>query len=221
MEEGPEPQEFMEHVEHSLHARHATQHGAKAVSAERSPTRHKESEQLVAAGHEEKESRHLRSAVFAALFAVMAAIGSLLSGHAANEAILLQTRASDQWSYYQATSTKSHLYELNEELLKAFTAGGSKMPLAGANSARLRDLETKAAGYVKERNEIEHKALDLEAESAHEFLVHQLYSFAVACFQISIVLTSVSILVNNGVFFKSSIAGGLLGIGMLIAGYFH
>ena len=53
------------------------------------------------------------SAVTAAVLAVLAAIGSLLSaGHAVNQAILEQTKATDQWAFYQAKSTKSHVYQV-------------------------------------------------------------------------------------------------------------
>jgi len=62
------------------------------------------------AAHREKakEERHrvpwLRGlAVSSACFAVIAAIASLKSGHSANEALLKQSRATDQWAYYQAT----------------------------------------------------------------------------------------------------------------------
>jgi hypothetical protein len=101
MEEGPEPQEFLEHVEHSLHEKHEG-HGEE----------HEE-------GGSGAKNKHMRSAITAAILAVAAALGSLLSGHAANEAILLQTKASDQWTYYQAKSTKSHLYEVNKTLVEA------------------------------------------------------------------------------------------------------
>ena len=51
-----------------------------------------------------------------AIIAVLAAVSTLMSGHYANEALLLkndaifsQTKASDQWSYYQAKGIKHDL----------------------------------------------------------------------------------------------------------------
>ena len=46
-------------------------------------------------------------ALSTAILAVLAAIASLLSGEHANEAMMNQIEASDQWSYYQAKSIKS------------------------------------------------------------------------------------------------------------------
>ncbi len=202
MEEGPEPQELLEHVEHSLHEKHSehsdeggTEHGKAGVN-----------------------SKHMRSAITAAILAVCAALGSLLSGHAANEAILLQSKASDQWSYYQAKSTKGHLYEVNRTLVEALVQvkdGNKSEPLRELTKS----IDAKMSGYDRDKKEIEEKALDLEKESAHEFGAHQLYSFAVACFQICIVFASVSILVDSIWLFRLSVVGGVVGIVMLFGGY--
>ena len=62
------------------------------------------------------------SAITAAVLAVLAACGSLLSGNAVNEAILGQTKATDQWAYYQAKSTKAQLYEVGGKLIQALSS---------------------------------------------------------------------------------------------------
>src|SRR6266446_8839850 len=112
MEEGPEPHEFIkESVEHHQH----------------------EQEHAHAPDHARRET--VLSACTAAVLAVCAAIGSLLSGHAANEAILHQTRASDQWNFYQAKSTKGHIYQVGKEIIAALsdTRGkDEKLPAAVA-----------------------------------------------------------------------------------------
>jgi len=208
MEEGPEPQELMEHVEHGLESRAESETGAKK--------------------HDGHGSTHLRSAVTAAILAVFAALGSLLSGHAANEAILLQAKASDQWSFYQAKSTKAHLYENNKTLIEAFmqvAMPGNKAGAATDRQGPLRALtasvDAKMKDYDQQKKEIEEKATELEKESAHEFAAHQLYSLAVACFQIGIVIASISILVENGALYAFSIVGGAGGIALLVVGYFR
>lgn len=202
MEEGPEPQEFLEHVEHSLHEKH--EGGGEHVEA----------------GGAAAKKKHMRSAITAAILAVFAALGSLLSGHAANEAILLQTKASDQWTYFQAKSTKGHLYEVNKTLVEALMQSKESSSAAVAPLAELtKHIDAKMKGYEKEKAAIEEKATDLEKESAHEFAAHQMYSFAVACFQICIVIASVSILVDSPALYLSSVIGGVIGAGLLVLGY--
>ena len=68
MEEGPEPHEWVERTAEEHH--HSESHG--------------------------EPPGRMVPAITAAVLAVFAAFGSLLSGHAANEAILAQNRATDQ-----------------------------------------------------------------------------------------------------------------------------
>src|SRR5437867_2252163 len=61
-----------------------------------------------------------------ALIAVLAAIAALQSGTYSNEALmqknealLVQTKATDQWAYYQAKSVKAAIYATQASALKA------------------------------------------------------------------------------------------------------
>jgi len=81
------------------------------------PTEHLH-EQLNESAHENAERWILMVALTAALLAVLAAITALLAGHYANEAMIEQIQASDQWSYYQAKGIKSAVLESKIDLLK-------------------------------------------------------------------------------------------------------
>src|SRR6266566_3862358 len=50
-------------------------------------------------------------ALSTAILAVLAAIAGLLSGKHANEAMMSQIEASDQWGYYQAKSVKASVLD--------------------------------------------------------------------------------------------------------------
>jgi len=58
-------------------------------------------------------------ALSTAVLAVLAAISSLLSGKHANEAMMSQIQASDQWAYYQAKSIKAAVLDAKMTLLGA------------------------------------------------------------------------------------------------------
>jgi len=205
VEEGPEPQELMDQVGENIESKSGEKESASS---------HRHS------------ANHMRSAITAAILAVFAALGSLLSGHSANDAILLQSKASDQWSYYQAKSTKGHLYEVNKTLVEAFiqiaqtnkgasTAAADNQPLTDLT----KKIDSKMKGYESDKKIVEDKATELEKDSAHAFAAHEMYSFGVACFQIGIVMASVSILVESAPLYMFSIAGGVLGVALLIVGY--
>src|SRR5882762_4095835 len=76
-------------------------------------------------------------ALSTAILAVLAAIAGLLSGMHANEAMMSQIQASDQWGYYQAKSIKAAILEAKTTL---------------ASEATVTDKE-KAAQYHEEQAE--------------------------------------------------------------------
>ena len=183
MEEGPEPHEWVEKA--------AEEHGH---------------------GHEAADgpSGMKASAITAAILAVLAAVGSLLSGHAANEAILSEARATDQWSFYQAKSTKGHLYDVAAEMVSALSAGQDRK--AESTASALDRFKTEARRYDQEKETIREKAEHLEGESHHEYAKHQRFALGIATFQVGIVLASVSILVRYRALYLLSLVAGAVGL---------
>jgi len=194
MEEGPEPQELMENVEQRQEdAEHKEHSGAKAA-AHRS-----------------------RCAITASILAVAAAIGSLMSGHAANEAILRQSAATDQWAYYQAVSTKGHMYEASKSIVEALTAGDEAATKRA--SAAIAAMDKSAKKYDDQKGDIKKEAQKCSDESNSKFGEHQKLSYAVACFQIGIVLASVSILITGGWLFYGSLGMGGAGLIFMVLAF--
>jgi F0F1-type ATP synthase assembly protein I len=209
-EEGPEPHEWVE----------------KAAD------HHKEEEEEGEIG-EEKRRRNMRAALTAAVLAVLAAIGSLLSGHAANDAILVQSegilyqsQASDQWSYYQAKNIRQNLYEANKDIVSVIA---SKLPGETADDTEKtnKHFDSLIEKYKGDKEEIKKKAEELEEkanekrqESDRAFAKHQRYSLGVAAFQVGIVLSSVTIMVVNAWSYPGSVLFGLLGLFYCCWGFF-
>src|SRR5436190_14313465 len=98
-------------------------------------------------------------ALSTAILAVLAAIAGLLSGHHANEAMMNQIEASDQWAYYQAKSIKASVLD-------------AKMSLAA--TATDTDKE-KAAQYQEEQSEIKAEAERKQAEAKTNFHKHEVF----------------------------------------------
>jgi hypothetical protein len=193
MEEGPEPHEWVEKAAEEHHHDHQAEGSAKG------------NELTV-------------SAITAAVLAVLAAIGSLLSGHAANQAILAQTKATDQWAYFQAKSTKGHVYQVGGELLKALSMiqGSSATAPQGPT---LKHFQEEVERYDREKEEVKKEAEHLEAESQHEFHMHHQFALGIACFQVGIVLASVSILVRLRPIYYLSLLAGACGLLFLVMGW--
>jgi hypothetical protein len=200
VEEGPEPQEIVERSVEHHHQGHES------------------------GGEPDDRRREIMiAAITSAILAVCAAIGSLFSGHAANQAILKQTEASDRWAYFQAKSTKGHIYESNRMVLSVLAEVIKKIvpgehPADDAIKPALDRMAKEVNKYETEKEEIAEEARELEHESKHEFQKHHLYAMGIASFQVGIVLASISILVRyRAVWIISLVAGGV-GIVFLIAG---
>src|ERR1700750_3363147 len=114
-------------------------------------------------------------ALSTAILAVLAAITGLLSGKHANEAMMPQIEASNQWSYYQAKSIKASVLD-------------AKMTLTA--EATEKDKE-KAAQYQEEEGEIKKEAEHKEVEAKSNFHQHEIFARAVTMFQISIAIAAI------------------------------
>lgn len=155
-------------------------------------------------------------AIFTAIVATMGGIVGHEAAHIANEAILYKnqavlkkTEASNQWAYYQAVSTKSHLMELAKELTPAQSRSG---------------YDEKLAKYAQQKAEIQQKANALEeqvqtadAKSAALREPRQSLFLALALFQIAISVGSVTALTRQAWLFAIAGLGALSGIGFWIS----
>ena len=147
-----------------------------------------------------------RVAVSSALLAVAAAISALLAGHHANEAMLEQMKATDQWSFYQAKGIKLAILQANLEQL--VTDG---KPVAPERNA-------KVASYQGEMKEIEGKGHELE-ESSEAHMGHHIWlARGVTAFQIAIAMGAIAVLARRPRLWLLSLALGAAGSVALLLG---
>ena len=141
-------------------------------------------------------------ALSTAILAVLAAIASLLSGQHANEAMMDQIEASDQWSYYQAKSIKVSVLD-------------AKISLTGAPNE---SDQSKRDRYEKEQEEIKSEAEGRQAAAKSNFHRHEVYARAVAMFQIAIAVAAISALTKKRHFWIVGLLFGVAGCIFLALG---
>ena len=142
-------------------------------------------------------------ALSTAILAVLAAITGLLSGKHANEAMMDQIRASDQWSYYQAKSVKASVLDAKMTLTDTVTE---------------KDKE-KAAQYQEEQGEIKREAEEKEGAAKSNFHKHEIFARGVTMFQIAIAIAAISALTKRRTFWFVSLLFGLIGSIFLVLGW--
>jgi len=163
-------------------------------------------EQIQESAHHTNNQWVGRVALFSAIVAVIAAVAALLAGHHSNEAMITQIRASDSWNYYQAKGIKSAILQSKNQLLAELGKDISE-----------KDQE-KINDYKKEQDEIQDKGKELETESNHHLLIHQILARSVTLFQVAIALSAITILTKKRRFFYVSIGFSLVGLGFFIQG---
>src|ERR1017187_7160143 len=138
-------------------------------------------------------------ALSTAILAVLAAIAGLLSGSHANEAMMNQIEASDQWLYYQAKSIKASVLEAKTTL---------------AAEATEKDKE-KAAKYQEDQTKIKAEAEHKETEAKSNFHKHEVFARSVTMFQIAIAIAAISALTRKRRYWFVSLVFGLVGLAFL------
>jgi hypothetical protein len=142
-------------------------------------------------------------ALSTAILAVLAAIAGLLSGKHANEAMMAQIEASDQWAYYQAKGIKASVLD-------------AKMTLSGTTTEQDRE---KAEKYKEEQSEIQDEARHKESEAKGNFHQHEVFARGVTLFQIAIAIAAISALTKRRLYWIVSLALGGIGAVFLILGF--
>jgi hypothetical protein len=149
-----------------------------------------------------------------AILAVLVAVVSLLGHRAHTEEVLLQSKASDQWAYYQAKNIRAH----NDRLFAALTAvANSNNPEALAKVRE--DYLKESERYQEDQNEIQKEARALEGEVATERRRADRYDLGEVFLEIGLVVTSITLLSGRRIFWHAGLLTGAVGILIAALGF--
>jgi hypothetical protein len=149
-----------------------------------------------------------------AILAVCVAVVSLLGHRSHTEEIVMQARASDQWSYYQAKNIRRHNYEMGVDQLTLMEFKDK----AQADKVREK-YQKEAERYTKEQAEIEEQAKDLEKESALAQRKANRFDLGEVFLEIALVISSLALLSRKRLYWFLGIASGLAGLGVAATGF--
>lgn len=147
-----------------------------------------------------------------AIIAVCAALATLLSSNysnsallSKNEAILAQSKASDQWNYYQAKGIKKNIYE-------AFNLQKPDPTL----KSEIDRYATEQKDIQKQAQDFEVQVAELNHHSEQALEKHHQAAVGVTLFQISIALSAMAALLRKRRFWLLSLSGSLIGLVFLV-----
>ncbi len=166
-------------------------------------------ERTAAKEKDQREAWTKYTAISVVFVAVLAAVATQWGGKfstraltALNDATYAQSRASDQWGYYQAKSIKQSLFEISLD----------QGEVLGSDN-RAAALRNKVTKYEQEKAEIKEQASKLEEERDQARQAAHIssgkgagMSLAISVFQIAIAVASISMIVKKKQFWYASMA---------------
>jgi hypothetical protein len=151
------------------------------------------------------------------LLAVCATLSTFKGGSYSTRSVLSQTRAANQWAYFQAKSIKGYLYEIRkEELELSRPADPAARARADALAARYAE---KLARYEREKAEIQAEAKRFEVVRDDATRHSQTFGLAVIYLQVAILLSSVAALLRKRPLWYLGMLSGSFGVWYFVNGF--
>lgn len=144
-----------------------------------------------------------------AIIAVLLALATMLGHRAHTEEVLIQTKANDQWAYYQAKNIRSHMYEANAELAV----------LLKGEAAAAEGFTQKAESQKKDAEQIREKATDLEKEVDTTSRRANRFDGSEIFLEIAIVLCSITLLTGSSIYWRVSFISAAVGLVLMASAF--
>lgn len=157
--------------------------------------------------HEARESGMRNVSLAISVVAVLVAMVTVLGHRTHTEAVLMQTRAADQWNLYQAKKIRDGQVSTAMDLL-------SLQPSANDAGVQKKLAEYKAhrAKWSGEISEDQEKAQDLEHEVDRAERRADRYDLGEALLEIAVVLCSITLLTRQQIYFVFGLLLAMMGL---------
>lgn len=141
------------------------------------------------------------------ILAVLVAAVSLLGHRAHTEEIVLQTKATDQWAFYQAKDIRRRAYEVFIDQLSIFTVQNAEQ----ADKAREK-YSKQVERYTEEQKDIQADAKKEEAEVITEQHRADRFDLGEVLLEAGLVICSITLLTRKRMFWYMGTILGALGV---------
>lgn len=164
-------------------------------------------------GHEEIPFM-IPVAITLSILAVFVAIATLLGHRASTEELFLQTKATDQWAYFQAKNIRLHEMQGFADMLGTLTPV-EKEKADTLHERYLKEVER----YDKEKDAISEQAKEFEKE--RELVSRRVDRFegGEVILEIALIICSLTLLTKKRLFWFSGVVLGLVGLAVTISGF--
>jgi Domain of unknown function (DUF4337) len=145
------------------------------------------------------------------ILAVLVAMVTVLGHRSHTEAVLMQSRAGDQWNEYQAKKIRMDNLSVDVELLTLQPSID-----AAAVSAKTKEYQTHIEKWKTDLEEEQKKAREFEAEVTRAEAKAARYDLGEALLQIAVVLCSITLFTRKRAYFLLGLSIGATGIAVTL-----
>jgi FlaG/FlaF family flagellin (archaellin) len=174
---------------------------------------------------EEKKERWITyMAITTILIAVAATLSTFKGGGFSTKSLLNQTKASDEWSFFQSKSIKNYIYEMRIENLELQVELLKKQKgneeIVGKYNEKIEECRQKMKKHEAEKDTIKQEAAKFEALRDNCKKHSDKFGIAVIFLQVSILLSSIATLSKKKFVWICSLILGAIGILYFVNGFF-
>ena len=179
-------------------------------------------------GHEHGEGNK-KIGLAISILALFLSVAEIMGQKAQTQTLQSNIEASNLWSFFQAKTIRKTVMETAAEELETMAVGAKEALLKDAMDARVKRWKERAAVYESEpgkdgkpgegRRELMARALDAEKLRDKAGKKHFRFELSSGAFQIAIVLASAAIITGVTILLWTAGGLGMVGIGLLIAGF--
>jgi len=164
-------------------------------------------------GHEELPFM-IPVAVTLSILAMFVAIASLLGHRAHTEELFLQTKATDQWAFFQAKNMRLREMQGVADMLGTLTAA-DKEKAEALREKYLGEVER----YNKEKDEVSEQAKEFENERDLASRRADRFDGGEIILEVALIICSLTLLTRRKFFWFSGIVLGIVGLAMTLSGF--
>ena len=148
-----------------------------------------------------------------AILAVFVAAASLLGHRVHTEEVVLQDKITDGWGHYQAKNIRRNTDQMFVDLTSVVPSTDNTL------MSKLRaEYQAETRRYSVEQKKIEAETRTLENETEHEKKRANFYDLGEVLLEISLVVTSITLLSNRRIFWLGGMIIGAAGIAVTTIG---
>jgi len=151
-------------------------------------------------------------AITTVILAVCATLASFKAAGYGNKMVLAQSRASDQWAYYQAKSIKETVFQLQRDTVQIMLRQSTQPDYY----VKIAQYDREISRYNKEKNDIIAQAQSLERERDKAQGFNSRFGQVTMFLQVGILMSSLAAITKTRLYWYISLVSGGAGVTMFL-----